>query len=196
MKKQNIRFVKPKPATQPGFIYLLNVAGTNKFKIGRTVNVIRRINELQTGCPLKIRYVYHAYVSDTSFVETELHHKFSGQREIGEWFTLTATQVKDCILLMRLAQELEPQIYSCPTMRQHFDKILSTQSDTAIFDEKLKLSIDERLEMAQLVIAQNLGIEKTILALWGLRPGGRNHYLYAEARNMLDRLIEQINNNG
>lgn len=48
----------------------------------------------------------------------------------------------------------------------------------------------DRVQLAKLVIAQNLGKEKTILLLWGARPGGRNHALYTEARAMLDRLIK------
>ena len=51
------------------------------------------------------------------------------------------------------------------------------------------LEHSDRVQLAKLVIAQNLGKEKTIWLLWGIRPGGRNHNLYTEARAMLDRLI-------
>jgi len=53
----------------------------------------------------------------------------------------------------------------------------------------------DRVRLAKLVIAQNLGKEKTILLLWGARPGGRNHILYTEARAMLERLIKGGENN-
>lgn len=190
MKRQNIKFVKSKSAPQPGYIYVISAVGTNKFKIGRTRDVMHRINQLQTGCPLKIRYVYHIYVSDTSSIETELHHRFFPQREIGEWFTLTSSQVKDCILLMRLAQESE--VYSNSVIPRQLDEILSGRSDSAIFNEQSKLSAVEQMELAQLVIAQNLGTEQTILLLWGVRRGGRNHHLYVEAKAMLDRLISGL----
>ena len=52
----------------------------------------------------------------------------------------------------------------------------------------------EKFELARLVIARNLGIEKTILFLWGVTSGGRNHQKYTEARKYLDRLIKAINN--
>jgi len=55
---------------------------------------------------------------------------------------------------------------------------------------------ERRVQLAKLVIAQNLGKEKTILLLWGARPGGRNHALYTEARAMLERLIKGDNNYG
>jgi hypothetical protein len=51
----------------------------------------------------------------------------------------------------------------------------------------------DRVQLAKLIIAQNLGKEKTIWLLWGVRPGGRNHALYSEARAMLDRLIKGEN---
>ena len=59
-----------------------------------------------------------------------------------------------------------------------------------VFSEEFPLSEhSDRLQLAKLVIARNLGKEKTIWLLWGVRPGGRNHALYSEARAMLDRLI-------
>jgi hypothetical protein len=38
----------------------------------------------------------------------ELHKKFDRLREIGEWFTFGLADVKECIFLMRLVQESEP----------------------------------------------------------------------------------------
>jgi hypothetical protein len=48
----------------------------------------------------------------------------------------------------------------------------------------------QRVQLAKLVIARNLGKEKTIFLLWGITSGGRNHQRYADARNMLERLIK------
>lgn len=55
-----------------------------------------------------------------------------------------------------------------------------------------KLSDEQKKEIAKIIINRNLGVENTILILWGLRSGGRNHHLYVEAREMLDRLIKEI----
>lgn len=60
----------------------------------------------------------------------------------------------------------------------------------AVFSAEFPLEHEDRVQLAKLVIAQNLGIEKTIFLLWGVRRGGRNHHLYVEAKAMLDRLIE------
>lgn len=65
------------------------------------------------------------------------------------------------------------------------------EASPPVFSENFSLSKhSERVQLAKMVIAQNLGKEQTILLLWGIRPGGRNHTMYTEARKMLDRLIE------
>jgi hypothetical protein len=47
-----------------------------------------------------------------------------------------------------------------------------------------------RVQLAKLVIAKNLGKQKTIFLLWGVTDGGRNHQRYVDAREMLERLIK------
>ena len=51
-------------------------------------------------------------------------------------------------------------------------------------------SHERRVRLAKLVIAKNLGKQKTIYLLWGVTDGGRNHQRYVDAREMLDRLIK------
>jgi hypothetical protein len=75
-------------------------------------------------------------------------------------------------------------------------ELMAGTVETAVFAAESPLEQDEKMELAKLVIAQDLGLEKTIWLLWGVRRGGRNHHLYTEARAMLDRLIkgEEDNN--
>jgi hypothetical protein len=68
-------------------------------------------------------------------------------------------------------------------------ELMAGTVETAVFAADSPLEQDEKIELAKLVIAQDLGLEKTILLLWGVRRGGRNHHLYTEARAMLERLI-------
>lgn len=104
MKSRNTILCVEKPI-QPGYVYLLNAVGTGNFKIGKTSTAVsRRIKELQTGCPLQTRYVYHAYVEEMDGTEKELHLIFKSFRRIGEWFFFNREQVKECILLMQLVQ--------------------------------------------------------------------------------------------
>ena len=59
-----------------------------------------------------------------------------------------------------------------------------------IFSTNFPLKKHERwVQLAKLVIAKNLGKKKTIFLLWGVTDGGRNHQRYADAREMLERLM-------
>jgi hypothetical protein len=91
-----------------GYIYLFSAVGTDHFKIGKTCDVKTRLEDLQTGSPVKIRYVYHVYVDDANKTESRLHHSFSKKRLVGEWFRFSSQEVKEVILLMRLAAQSEP----------------------------------------------------------------------------------------
>ena len=70
------------------------------------------------------------------------------------------------------------------------EQLLAGTSKKAVFAADSSLEQEGKMKLAKLVIAQELGQEKTILLLWGVRRGGRNHNLYIEAQGMLDRLIK------
>lgn len=72
-------------------------------------------------------------------------------------------------------------------------EILAGTSEMAVFAEESPLEQSEKMELAHLVIEKDLGTEKTIWLLWGIRRGGRNHHLYTEAKAMLDRLLGGTN---
>jgi hypothetical protein len=67
-------------------------------------------------------------------------------------------------------------------------EILAGTHQTPVFAPDLPLEHEEKLELAKLVIEQQLGLKKTIWILWGVTRGGRNHQVYKEARAMLERL--------
>jgi hypothetical protein len=67
-------------------------------------------------------------------------------------------------------------------------EILAGTLHTPVFAPDSPLEHEEKMELAKLVIEQNLGLKKTIWILWGVSRGGRNHQLYIEARAMLERL--------
>jgi len=67
-------------------------------------------------------------------------------------------------------------------------EILAGTLQTPVFAPDSLLEHEEKLELAKLVIEQQLGLKKTIWILWGVSRGGRNHQVYKEARAMLERL--------
>jgi hypothetical protein len=64
------------------------------------------------------------------------------------------------------------------------------EASAPVFSEEFPLKDhQQRVQLAKLVIARNLGKQKTIYFLWGVTDGGRNHQRYVNARAMLDRLM-------
>lgn len=85
------------------------------------------------------------------------------------------------------------------TRAERFSGLLAeilAETAPPVFSVDFPLEHEDRVKLAKLVIAQDLGTEKTIWLLWGARRGGRNHHLYVEAKSYLDRLIKQINKGG
>ncbi|AFZ10507.1 hypothetical protein Osc7112_6347 (plasmid) [Oscillatoria nigro-viridis PCC 7112] len=74
-------------------------------------------------------------------------------------------------------------------LSEMLEQLLTGTAEKAVFAADSPLEQEDKMKLAKLVIAQELGQEKTIWLLWGVRRGGRNHALYTEARAMLDRLI-------
>lgn len=150
----------------PGYVYLINAVGTDKFKIGKTRSpVSTRISELQTGCPFRLRYVYHAYVQNMGRTERELHRQFSPFRSVGEWFTLCSLNVQECITLMRLVQTDPSRIFTAKLIRE----------------VKLEPDRENSAERILELRAKGYGKLKIILEIWGLTRGGGAKYKAAEA---------------
>jgi hypothetical protein len=63
---------------------------TNYFKIGKTTNITRRLQNLKTGNPFELHLIY-LFDGD---VERQLHKKFKRNKIRGEFYQLTKEQVK------------------------------------------------------------------------------------------------------
>jgi hypothetical protein len=89
-----------KNMSAPGNIYLLRDtnlltgAVSNYLKIGKTVNPTpSRVSGLQTGNPRRISPVNSFFVPMMTDMETYLHHWFSSDRILGEWFDIDDTRM-------------------------------------------------------------------------------------------------------
>ena len=193
MSAYQAKFLKLRPEAAPGYIYLVQAVGTDKFKIGRATNVANRLRTIQTSSPLKIRYVYHAYVRNMNFYEMELHHKFSEQREIGEWFTLSKSDIEFCIFLMRLVQDAEPSIPQEDVEPEEFKPINSVvfcpepEPELICSDEEtftsLNLTRNQAIELIKKMRSElNLNQKDIIEKLWACTKGGSNDWKKARAQ--------------
>lgn len=76
-----------------GFVYLVE-GHRGEYKIGRTNLVDRRLAELGTKAPVEYRLIHEIKTDDPGGVEAYWHKRFSGERMRGEWFKLTAADVR------------------------------------------------------------------------------------------------------
>jgi hypothetical protein len=69
-------------------VYLIGNRVEKVCKIGVSENPVKRLAQLQTGCPHKLSLLRVNYVGDYD-TEAKLHKRFKEQRIQGEWFCLT-----------------------------------------------------------------------------------------------------------
>jgi hypothetical protein len=189
MPAYQAKFLKLRPESVPGYIYVVQAVGTENFKIGRAINVPNRIRSLQTGSPLKIRYVYHAYVRNMNLCEMELHHKFSEQREIGEWFVLTQKDVEFCIFLMRLVQEAEPLEPSIPQKEEEEPEEFKPVIDSVVFCSEPELTALDKSLYAEIRKSREAGKSQTWIIENILKMKGRK---FVEGKVKLQELLNQF----
>jgi hypothetical protein len=77
-----------------GYVYLLKHGSRREYKIGRTNNPVRREGEFGIQLPDKLQPVHYIKTDDPAGVELYWHTRFKEKRKQGEWFTLTANDVR------------------------------------------------------------------------------------------------------
>lgn len=68
-------------------LYVIQMAETGAIKVGRSCDVVRRMREIQTGCPHPIRLVLEA--TNQGHRERAVHarlRRYRTRRYSGEWF--------------------------------------------------------------------------------------------------------------
>lgn len=73
-------------------VYVIEAVGTNRYKIGYTNNIARRLSCIQTGCPVPISVVTVLPMDQSA--ETWLHRRFDEYRVCGEWFELPESAIQ------------------------------------------------------------------------------------------------------
>lgn len=77
-----------------GFVYLIKHGNRNEYKIGKTCNPLRREGEVRLELPERIKPIHFIETDDPTGVERYWHTRFADKRKEGEWFALTAEDVR------------------------------------------------------------------------------------------------------
>lgn len=77
-----------------GYVYLLKHGSRREYKIGKTYNPLRREGELAIQLPEKLQPVHYIETDDPSGIESYWHSRFASKRKEGEWFALSAEDVR------------------------------------------------------------------------------------------------------
>jgi hypothetical protein len=82
-----------------GFVYLVRVPRTRRYKIGMTYDMKERLADLQRNSPDPPDLVHVIQTDDPSAIESYWHRRFDAQRVRKEWFDLSAADVRAFTLL-------------------------------------------------------------------------------------------------
>jgi hypothetical protein len=80
------------PTDAIGYVYLLKVS--RHFKIGRSSSFERRSRQLAIQLPERAETVHVIRTDDPVGIELYWHRRFEAKRKNGEWFELSAEDVK------------------------------------------------------------------------------------------------------
>lgn len=69
-----------------GYIYLIHAQGTNRYKIGRSISPLSRLETLKGQSPYPLEIIKAVWTPDAIEDELILHGEFEPYRVYGEWF--------------------------------------------------------------------------------------------------------------
>jgi hypothetical protein len=88
-KAYRARVIPPLAPNDEGYVYLLHRLGTSFYKIGYSINPIRRLSQVKTESLCTNIQLIHAFPTEAmKRDEQKLHTVFNPYRRYGEWFEL------------------------------------------------------------------------------------------------------------
>lgn len=76
------------------YLFKMSVGRENRYKIGKTVDSDVRLGKLAAQLPEKLEKVHTIETDDAFGIEAYWHKRFANRRREGEWFQLTAADIK------------------------------------------------------------------------------------------------------
>jgi hypothetical protein len=75
-------------------VYLIKHGKGREYKIGRTGNPLRREGQVALDLPNEVQPIHYIKTDDPVGIESYWHARFRTKRKRGEWFALTADDVR------------------------------------------------------------------------------------------------------
>lgn len=108
---------------EAGFIYFVHADGTDRYKIGLTNNLDRRMKELNgKQSPFENRLQWSIEVCDMRLAEKDLHDRFHARRVNGEWFQFSEGELKE-------VEAIYDRVADKYSSRRHQPQFLPDSSD-------------------------------------------------------------------
>jgi len=73
---------------QAGYVYIMHGIGTDIIKVGKTTNILKRLQTINQGVPFSMQLLYVELMHDMDLGETALKTKYRIYNLKGEWFKL------------------------------------------------------------------------------------------------------------
>lgn len=132
-------YLKYKTKNEPIFVYFIESG--DKIKIGKSLNPLRRINEIQNLIKKNVEIIGLT----TKYNELEVHKMFKEDRLEGEWFSNTER-------LYNFIQTLKNETQECLKLAKkirltEIEKSKKFVSDSILTSEEIKLLIERGLEL-------------------------------------------------
>jgi len=175
------------------YIYLVKAGNTSFYKIGISDNPQKRLAEIQTGCPHKLKLLSYGLSDDPHTLEKDFHKRYERYRAAGEWFNLPFWKVREAKTLISLphVDEWETRMQAVKDLDLCFEESMDFSSEKIIEvqtkDQMIadKLNIPEDLLVETIHRAKALGITSTTAFVewnWGVQRGGTKAFVFARDR--------------
>ncbi|OHA41139.1 MAG: hypothetical protein A3J31_00230 [Candidatus Taylorbacteria bacterium RIFCSPLOWO2_02_FULL_48_16] len=162
-------------------VYILtNEAMPDYIKIGKTNNVVRRIQDLDwTNIPLPFQCYYAARVKDASFAETQIHSIFADNRVRSnrEFFKVNPERVVAAIKLIEL-ENVTPKNDNGehPEVKEELEKIYTKRYNFKAADIPVG---------TELTFTRNPSVKARVVANSNIEINGETKSLSRAARDLL-----------
>lgn len=90
-----------------GHVYFINIVGTNKYKIGVSTNVKRRLADISSVLPFELNILAINEIKNPFHFEEILHNQFKSKLIKNEWFELNIDDVKYIMITLHNQQVKE-----------------------------------------------------------------------------------------